>query len=102
MRGNTAISGAALAATLLLTAIAAQAETEITYQLWGSPQEGEVWQKVAKEFEAQHPDIKVKVEVNDWDSYWEKIRVLGLCLFSSTNAIPGSKCFTGMAQACGF
>lgn len=76
MRGKKGISLAALAATLWLGTQAARAETEITYQLWGSPQEAEVWQKVAAAFEAQHPDIKVKVEVNDWDSYWEKIRVL--------------------------
>jgi multiple sugar transport system substrate-binding protein len=79
MRGKKAISpgfSVAALAALMLSTVAARAETDITYQLWGSPQEGEAWQKVAKEFEAQHPDIKVKVEVNDWDSYWEKIRVL--------------------------
>jgi multiple sugar transport system substrate-binding protein len=76
MRGKIWISLAALAIGMLTAVDAAQAETEITYQLWGSPAEAEVWQRVAQEFEAQHPDIKVKVEVNDWDSYWEKIRVL--------------------------
>src|SRR3954470_8657372 len=79
MRGKKAISpgfSVAALAALMLSTVAARAETAITYQLWGSTQEGEAWQKVAKEFEAQHPDIKVKVEVNDWDSYWEKIRVL--------------------------
>lgn len=67
-----------LAATLamLLAATPASAATELNYLLWGSPAEGEAWQKVATEFEATHPDIKVKVEVNDWDSYWEKLRVL--------------------------
>ncbi len=60
----------------LLLASTAHAETTITYQLWGSPQEGEVWAKIAASFEAAHPDIKVKVEVSDWDSYWEKLRVL--------------------------
>lgn len=64
------------ALALILTASAATAETTITYQLWGSPQEGEVWKQVAIAFEAQHPDIKVNVEVADWDSYWEKLRVL--------------------------
>jgi multiple sugar transport system substrate-binding protein len=66
----------AAAATLLLAVPAARAETDITYQLWGSPAEAEVWQKLAQQFETLHPDIKVKVEVSDWDSYWEKIRVL--------------------------
>src|SRR5438128_1540219 len=75
MRGMRQILLTALSA-VTLGAGAARADTEITYQLWGSTQEAEVWQKVAKSFEVQHPDIKVKVEVNDWDSYWEKIRVL--------------------------
>jgi multiple sugar transport system substrate-binding protein len=60
----------------LLSSTSLHAETTITYQLWGSPQEGEVWNKVADAFEALHPDIKVDVEVADWDSYWEKLRVL--------------------------
>jgi multiple sugar transport system substrate-binding protein len=68
-----------LAKTAILLALAAptaQAETEITFQLWGSPQEGEVWTRVAEAFHAENPDISVKVEVADWDSYWEKLRVL--------------------------
>lgn len=66
----------ASALTLLLSAGIVHAETNITYQLWGSPKEGEVWAEIAKAFEAENPDVKVKVEVSDWDSYWEKIRVL--------------------------
>mgnify|MGYP003422935515 FL=1 len=31
---------------------------------------------MAEAFHAEHPDITVKVEVADWDSYWEKLRVL--------------------------
>ncbi len=63
------------AIALILSAGAALSETEITFQLWGSPQEGEVWAGIAKAFEAAHPDIKVKIELSDWDSYWEKLRV---------------------------
>lgn len=59
---------------LTLTASAVQA-TDITYLLWGSPQEGEVWNQIAASFEAANPDIHVTVEVADWDSYWEKLRV---------------------------
>jgi multiple sugar transport system substrate-binding protein len=61
---------------LVLSTGAATAQTEITFQLWGSPQEGEVWTRVAEAFEAAHPGVSVKVEVADWDSYWEKLRVL--------------------------
>lgn len=64
------------ALVFLLSSGTAMAETDISYMLWGSPQEGEVWKKIAAGFEATHPDIKVNVEVADWDSYWEKLRVL--------------------------
>ncbi len=66
-----------LSAALLATAapFAAQAQTAITYLMWGSPQEAAAWQVVVGGFEALHPDIKVTVEVADWDSYWEKLRV---------------------------
>ena len=60
----------------LLFAGAVQAETTIIYQAWGSPKEGEVWNQIARAFEAQNPDIKVDVQLSDWDSYWEKLRVL--------------------------
>jgi multiple sugar transport system substrate-binding protein len=60
----------------LLLATAADAETTIVYQAWGSPREGEVWNQIARAFEAKHPDIKVDVQLSDWDSYWEKLRVL--------------------------
>jgi len=60
---------------LLLSATAARAETEITYQFWGSPQEVDAWNAVARSFEADHPGIKVNVEASDWDSYWEKLKV---------------------------
>ncbi len=59
----------------ILSSAAAHAQTDITYLLWGSPQEGEVWNQIATAFEAAHPDINVTVEVADWDSYWEKLRV---------------------------
>ena len=60
---------------LLLSAGAARADTEITYQFWGSPQEVDAWNTVARAFEAEHPGIKVNVEASDWDSYWEKLKV---------------------------
>ena len=61
---------------LILAAGTARAETQISYLMWGSPQEAEAWATVVKGFEARsHPEIKVTVEVADWDSYWEKLRV---------------------------
>jgi multiple sugar transport system substrate-binding protein len=60
---------------VLLATTSAHAETAISYLMWGSPQEAAAWATVVKGFEAGHPDIKVTVEVADWDSYWEKLRV---------------------------
>jgi multiple sugar transport system substrate-binding protein len=58
----------------LLLSTAAHADT-ITYQAWGSPAEGAVWNEIARAFEAANPDIKVDIQLADWDSYWEKLRV---------------------------
>jgi multiple sugar transport system substrate-binding protein len=73
------ILNATVFATLLLATLlsgsGARAETTITYQFWGSPQEVEAWNSVARSFEAEHPGIKVNVEASDWDSYWEKLKV---------------------------
>ena len=53
----------------------ALAETQLTYMMWGDPPEIAVWEQIVKNFEAAHPDISVKVEITDWDSYWNKLRV---------------------------
>jgi multiple sugar transport system substrate-binding protein len=52
------------------------ASVEITYMMWGAPEELEVWQKVVDDFQAANPNIKVKVDVSDWDSYWTKLNTL--------------------------
>jgi multiple sugar transport system substrate-binding protein len=49
---------------------------EITYMLWGSPEELAVWQKIVDEFQATDPNIKVNVDVSDWESYWNKLKTL--------------------------
>lgn len=65
---------------LLLGAVGfAQAQeqpTEIKYMMWGSPEELAVWQSMVDEFQASHPNIKVTVDVSDWDSYWNKLQTL--------------------------
>ena len=67
--------GVALAGSVLWCSTAL-AETELTMTLFGGPVDIAVWQKLSADFEKTHPGIKLKVEVNDWDSYWEKLRVL--------------------------
>ena len=44
--------------------------------MWGSPEELEVWKAIVADFEAANPNIAVKVEVSDWDSYWNKLKTL--------------------------
>lgn len=63
---------------LLLVVGVAQAQdaTEITYMMWGDPDELAVWQTIVDEFQAANPGIKVNVDVSDWDSYWSKLQTL--------------------------
>ena len=49
---------------------------EITFMMWGAPEEQAVWQAVVDDFQAAQPNVKVKVEVSDWDSYWTKLNTL--------------------------
>lgn len=65
----------ATALTGLALTMPAQAQTELTYMMWGDPPELAVWQQIVEEFEAAHPDISVSVEVSDWSSYWDRLRV---------------------------
>jgi multiple sugar transport system substrate-binding protein len=46
----------------------------ITFSAWGAPEELAVWKQIITDFEAANPNIKVNVEVSDWDSYWEKLK----------------------------
>lgn len=66
--------------SLLLTACASTATeaapVEITFTMWGAPEELAVWQKVVDDFHAAKPNITVKVDVSDWDSYWTKLNTL--------------------------
>ena len=52
----------------------AGAPVEITFSMWGAPEELTVWKQIVADFEAANPNIKVNVEVSDWDSYWSKLK----------------------------
>ena len=76
---NTAASTAAPASTAASTAAASTASggaTEITYMMWGSPEELAVWNNIVTDFQQANPTIKVKVDVSDWESYWNKLKTL--------------------------
>jgi len=49
---------------------------EITFMMWGAPEELEVWQAVVEDFEEANPAIAVQVDVSDWDSYWTKLNTM--------------------------
>ncbi len=51
-------------------------KVEITFMMWGAPEEQVVWQAVVDDFGKANPDIKVNIEVSDWDSYWTKLNTL--------------------------
>src|SRR5512141_2209822 len=70
-------------ASLMLTACggaqapaASNAPAEISMMMWGDPAELEVWNKIVADFHQTNPNITVKVEVSDWDSYWTKLKTL--------------------------
>jgi multiple sugar transport system substrate-binding protein len=55
---------------------ASSGKTQISYMMWGAPEELEVWKQVVADFEKANPDISVDVQVSDWDSYWTKLNTL--------------------------
>ena len=55
---------------------AAEGPVEITFTMWGAPEELTVWQAVVDDFHVANPNITVKVDVADWDSYWTKLNTL--------------------------
>lgn len=48
----------------------------ISMMMWGDPAELEVWNQIVADFHTANPNITVKVEVSDWDSYWTKLKTL--------------------------
>lgn len=55
---------------------AAKGPVTISFMAWGAPEELAVWQQIVDDFQAANPNIKVSVEVSDWDSYWTKLKTL--------------------------
>ena len=74
------IAGLLVIASMLLASCgagpSAQGPTEISFMMWGAPEELAVWQAVVDDFQKANPNITVKVDVSDWDSYWTKLNTL--------------------------
>ncbi len=49
---------------------------EISMMMWGDPAELDVWNQIVADFHTAKPNITVKVEVSDWDSYWTKLKTM--------------------------
>ena len=45
----------------------------ISYSIWGDPQEIKNQQAIVDAFHAANPNITVKVDVSDWEPYWDKL-----------------------------
>jgi multiple sugar transport system substrate-binding protein len=55
---------------------ASNAPVTISMMMWGDPAELDVWNQIVADFHTANPNITVKVEVSDWDSYWTKLKTL--------------------------
>jgi multiple sugar transport system substrate-binding protein len=47
---------------------------ELTWQFWGGDDDRDIWEKIAKKVTEKHPNIKVKLQIYDWNTYWTKIK----------------------------
>ena len=56
--------------------VAGNAPVTISMSMWGDPAELDVWNQIVADFHTANPNITVKVEVSDWDSYWTKLKTL--------------------------
>jgi multiple sugar transport system substrate-binding protein len=78
-RSRRAIAlGTMVSAAMLLAGMPATAQSpthEIEYSIWGDPAELASQQALVDTFMTEHPDIKVKVTVSDWNDYWDKLQV---------------------------
>lgn len=75
---RSSIFAAALAASSLL-GIGAQAQdatVTITWQMWGAPNDTQLWQQLADLVTQQYPDIKVELQLSGWTDYWTRLPVL--------------------------
>lgn len=75
---RTLIFAAALAVNSLL-GVGAQAQdapVTITWQMWGEPNDAQLWQQLADLVTQQYPDIKVKLQLSGWTDYWTRLPVL--------------------------
>lgn len=49
-------------------------QVELTFSVWGDPEELAILQEIANDFQEANPNITVTVTVSDWDTYWDKLQ----------------------------
>ncbi|MGE5222287.1 MAG: ABC transporter substrate-binding protein, partial [Omnitrophica WOR_2 bacterium] len=47
---------------------------ELTFSVWGDPEELNILQELANDFSKENPNVKITVTVSDWDTYWDKLQ----------------------------
>jgi len=53
---------------------AANEKVELTFSVWGDPEELAILQEIADDFALENPNVEVTVTVSDWDTYWDKLQ----------------------------
>ncbi|MBS4206058.1 ABC transporter substrate-binding protein [Lederbergia citrea] len=47
---------------------------ELTWQFWGGDADRKVWKEIANQVTEEYPNIKVKLQIDDWNTYWTKLK----------------------------
>lgn len=47
---------------------------QLTFSVWGDPEELKILQELTDDFSKENPNIKITVTVSDWDTYWDKLQ----------------------------
>lgn len=47
---------------------------ELTFGVWGDPEELKILQELADSFHEENPNVTITVNVSDWDTYWDKLQ----------------------------
>jgi multiple sugar transport system substrate-binding protein len=70
------ILGFFLTALLILTpAVFAQGkQVELTWSMWGADTDKEAWSAIAKMVTQKYPNIKIDLQISDWNTYWQKLQ----------------------------
>ena len=65
---------AATADNAAATPAASGENVELTFNVWGDPEELNILQELADDFNKENPNVKITVTVSDWDTYWDKLQ----------------------------